>query len=272
LEVIGTAPIKIKRKIKILIMGQVKNTYRYIRLLIIRLLAVLLANKKENLPNSALIIAPHPDDEVFGCAGLMQQLLQQKKQVTVVILTGGEGAYNETLIDKKALAAERRKLTLEAVKILGLSSENIYFLDWEDGQIKNATNKINELECIIEHSQSDAIFVPNLIEGWPDHIYTSKIVQQLIKKQQKTMTLCYYCVWLWYSMPYSKITSINWTKSFLISMNKKEHERKLWAINAYIKPLTPFGKSYSGELPGLFVKANQWKKELYFQAVDLCGK
>lgn len=36
-----------------------------------------------------LVVAPHPDDEVFGCAGLVQQLVQSGTQVDVVIVTGG---------------------------------------------------------------------------------------------------------------------------------------------------------------------------------------
>lgn len=37
-----------------------------------------------------LVVAPHPDDEVFGCAGLVQQLVQSGTQVDVVIVTGGQ--------------------------------------------------------------------------------------------------------------------------------------------------------------------------------------
>ena len=41
-------------------------------------------------PLDALVIAPHPDDEVIGCAGVIQRTLAAKKRVTVVILTNGD--------------------------------------------------------------------------------------------------------------------------------------------------------------------------------------
>ncbi|MFQ9809237.1 MAG: PIG-L deacetylase family protein [Segatella copri] len=35
-----------------------------------------------------MIVAPHPDDEVFGCCGLMQRLIAQGKRVELIIMTG----------------------------------------------------------------------------------------------------------------------------------------------------------------------------------------
>ncbi|WP_240051127.1 PIG-L deacetylase family protein, partial [Bacteroides salyersiae] len=43
---------------------------------------------------SLLIIAPHPDDEVIGCAGLIQRSLNKGNNVYVIILTGGEASHN----------------------------------------------------------------------------------------------------------------------------------------------------------------------------------
>lgn len=39
--------------------------------------------------NLSIIVAPHPDDEVFGCCGLMQRLIAQGKRVELIIMTGG---------------------------------------------------------------------------------------------------------------------------------------------------------------------------------------
>ena len=40
-----------------------------------------------------LILAPHPDDEVIGCAGVIQQALKAGARVKVVYLTNGD--HNE---------------------------------------------------------------------------------------------------------------------------------------------------------------------------------
>ena len=50
---------------------------------------------------SLLIIAPHPDDEVIGCAGLIQRSLNKGNDVYVIILTGGEASHRKKRIGYK---------------------------------------------------------------------------------------------------------------------------------------------------------------------------
>lgn len=40
---------------------------------------------------SVMVFAPHPDDEVIGCAGVIQQALARGARVTVVDITSGDG-------------------------------------------------------------------------------------------------------------------------------------------------------------------------------------
>ena len=49
-------------------------------------------------------------------------------------------------------------------------------------------------------------------------------------------------------------------------MTPSEHELKMKAMDAYIRPLAPCGNPWSGVLPKVFVDANRWNKELYFKA------
>ena len=36
-----------------------------------------------------IVVSPHPDDEMFGCAGLMSRSIAEGKQVKLIIMTGG---------------------------------------------------------------------------------------------------------------------------------------------------------------------------------------
>ncbi|MBD3855728.1 MAG: PIG-L family deacetylase, partial [Acidobacteria bacterium] len=58
-----------------------------------------------------LVLAPHPDDEVFGCGGAIVQLLGAGAEVRSVVLTDG-GAQGD--------ANTRRAEALEASARLGL--------------------------------------------------------------------------------------------------------------------------------------------------------
>lgn len=222
----------------------------------------LVSNKSSLLlPDASIIIAPHPDDEVIGCAGLIQQLLKAGKQVDVVILSGGEKSHSGCChIDETALKETRRNLSRQAAKVVDLPLEHLHFLDYPDGGIAYNHPETNRLKQLIAEVKPNAIFVPHRGEGWSDHIEAGRIAKKLTEKCDG-IQLYEYCVWFWYY----NVWSIDWKNARLIKMNKEEHQCKLKVMDAYITPLAPCGKPWSGVLPKVFVKANQWNKELYFE-------
>ena len=83
-----------------------------------------------------IVVAPHPDDEVFGCAGLMSRSIAEGKQVKLIIMTGGGKSHSGCCnIDEKELIEKRRELTRKAAEVYGLKEENICFLNFSDGEI-----------------------------------------------------------------------------------------------------------------------------------------
>lgn len=89
-----------------------------------------------------LILAPHPDDEAIGCAGLIQQALSAGAQVGVAYLTNGD--HNEVgfIVHEKYpavfaqqfihLGEKRRNEAIKAMQLLGLKRENLVFLGYPD--------------------------------------------------------------------------------------------------------------------------------------------
>src|SRR5450830_2122469 len=65
-----------------------------------------------------LVLAPHPDDEVFGCGGALADLLERGARVDVVLVTdGAAGARNEE--ERGRIASVRREESRCALKALG---------------------------------------------------------------------------------------------------------------------------------------------------------
>jgi LmbE family N-acetylglucosaminyl deacetylase len=97
-----------------------------------------------------MIIAPHPDDESLGTAGLIQAVLEKGGNVQVVIVTNGDGqAAGPVFSDAKILlnpnsyityGRERQKETLKALSVLGVSKDKVIFLGYPDGKLKNLWN------------------------------------------------------------------------------------------------------------------------------------
>ncbi len=90
-----------------------------------------------------LLIAPHPDDETLGGAGLIQKALAVGKRVKVLIMTNGDGfkgavEANEHILsplaaDYRRMGEKRRLESLEAMKRLGVRKEDVTFLGYPDG-------------------------------------------------------------------------------------------------------------------------------------------
>lgn len=82
--------------------------------------------------DKVLIIAPHPDDEAIGCAGVIRHCTQNNISVKVVVLTDGY---------LSASPAERHDESVNAMKTLGLSQDDIIFLGYADGTLSKLLTK-----------------------------------------------------------------------------------------------------------------------------------
>jgi LmbE family N-acetylglucosaminyl deacetylase len=89
-----------------------------------------------------LILAPHPDDEVLGCGGIIQQALALRLPVRVVFLTYGD-FYEWSFVRYKGwpvltprgvegMGEIRHDEALAAASTLGLSSGDVQFLGYPD--------------------------------------------------------------------------------------------------------------------------------------------
>jgi LmbE family N-acetylglucosaminyl deacetylase len=119
-----------------------------------------------------LCVAPHPDDEVFGCGGLLAALAQRGCSVHVVILTcGQQGAADRAGGDATVLGATRREESLRAAAELGIPPP--VFLGLQDRSVRHDAALVESLsQCISSHSPQ-LLLLPSLSEPHPDHQATA---------------------------------------------------------------------------------------------------
>ncbi len=89
-----------------------------------------------------LILAPHPDDEAIGCAGLIQQAVAIGARVRVAYMTNGDHNEAAFIVHEKYPAVfaqqfihmgeERRNEAIKAMQLLGLKREDLVFLGYPD--------------------------------------------------------------------------------------------------------------------------------------------
>ncbi len=89
-----------------------------------------------------LIIAPHPDDEIIGTGGIIQQAVKQNIPLEVLYLTNGDNnelsfiIYEKRIVFKKNaflyMGETRRKESIAAMKSLGVKEDQLIFLGYPD--------------------------------------------------------------------------------------------------------------------------------------------
>lgn len=248
-----------------------KQVFRLVRQFFLRLLAHR-ASTDQAFLDDLVIIAPHPDDEVLGCGGLIAKAVAAGQSVKVVILTSGGAAHNGCCAAGERLVEERRReLAREALEYLGLSAEHIVFLDWQDGKLPRQQDadfaaKANELASLLVRFNPSAVFCPHPFEEWSDHIAAEEMTRAALDQSRLNVTLYHYCVWFWYSLPLRKAFHCDWRNALTLDISKV-YRRKQAAISAYMAPCAPCGNPWSGKLPKEFMRAFLWKKELFFKFV-----
>lgn len=222
------------------------------------------------LPSRLVVVAPHPDDEVLGCAGLVAQAIAKQGQVHIILLTGGGAAHKDCCENRleNILLDKRRSLALAAGAGLGLSTGSFTFLDWPDGDLHRGIlddeGKASQLLKVIHSFSPDAILCPHPFEGWADHVAAEELIRKMVAGMVNKPTLYHYCVWFWHSMSFKKALSCDWKNAIALNISNV-WDLKQVAINEYMSPCAPCGKPWSGVLPRELLKAFQWQKELFFK-------
>ena len=137
----------------------------------------------------ALVFAPHPNDEVFGCGGAIISHIKNGDQVEVIIVTDGglPVAENQKYSD---YPLTRKKESLSAAYILGYGEPE--FLNYPDGGLIVEEKLINQLQSIISNKKPEFVYLPAESEIHPDHIALHKAGTEAAQRLGTKLTLVYY--------------------------------------------------------------------------------
>lgn len=128
----------------------------------------------------ALVLAPHPDDESFGCGGSIARHTAKGSRVKVIFITDGDKGDFEGRFGKDYTLI-RRQSAEKAMLILGV--DDYEFWGYKDRGIHLKEVEILErlLSTIGDFSPS-LIYAPSPYEAHLDHKVTSKIAMNVFKK------------------------------------------------------------------------------------------
>lgn len=122
-----------------------------------------------------MILAPHMDDEVIGCGGMIRLRSLAGCRVACIYLTNGTP---EGCRDREALYRTRVAETKAATAMLGV--KRLYFLDRQDGGGLNPDDGLErELLEIFNREEPGQVFLPNPHDPHPDHHAVACLVSNI---------------------------------------------------------------------------------------------
>lgn len=226
--------------------------------ILIFLVRVFVTGKRLPDFKTVLILAPHPDDEIFGLGGIILQTLQKGGKVNLVYLTDGEASG--VCPDKEEIRIQKIALSEQVCKKLGLDSSTITRLHLSDGAVPHLgqtgfPEAVIQIKGFIESLKPDAVFATHPLDYWPfDHVACAHIAKEAVNKSKHKTQLWYYWVWAWYNIRPWQLLKIRYRKLQKIDISEQIPQKKT-LTDIYLKAFTPEGKSWSGILPQLLIKA-----------------
>jgi GT2 family glycosyltransferase/LmbE family N-acetylglucosaminyl deacetylase len=134
-----------------------------------------------------LVLAPHPDDETFGCGGSLVKHASAGDRVNIVVVTKGEWGEK----DPVSYAQARKKECLRATRELGISEESLEFWELTDRGV--STNQI--LPRLVEKLKDfrpTLIYAPSPWEIHPDHKVTAEALLKAIKSSKASPRVAFF--------------------------------------------------------------------------------
>jgi LmbE family N-acetylglucosaminyl deacetylase len=158
-------------------------------------------------PVDLLVFSPHPDDEVIGTGGVIQQALAAGRTVRIVFSTNGDGYPRAAAAllgkrvsdlspeDMRSLGRERSEEALRAASLLGLSASHLVFLGFRDSALAQAMQQaLPEFIDVVRQARAAVAYVSDGRDDHSDHRATYRLVTAAIREVEPAPPLFTYMV------------------------------------------------------------------------------
>jgi LmbE family N-acetylglucosaminyl deacetylase len=147
-----------------------------------------------------MILAPHPDDEVLGCAGLILESLRNGLAPFIVIVTDGSGSHpNSERFTSTTIKHLRADEAREAVGRLGLPQSRLHFLECRDTaaphQGPDFDRAVKTIAGLAAKSGCGVIAAPWQMDPHSDHLAVHKMAAEVARSEG--LRHLSYPVWGW---------------------------------------------------------------------------
>lgn len=189
-----------------------------------------------------IVIAPHPDDEVLGCAGILAGMRDREADVLMLAVTDGEASHPCSQEWTPSRLRQQRPLeSLRAVDCLGLDANALGWqrLGFPDSAVAGQEDQLVErlLEVI---RPGDRLISTWRLDGHCDHEATGRAAA--FAASQRNACLIEVPIWAWHwARPND--SRIPWARARKLMLDAPVMAKKRRAINAHVSQVTTDGQT-----------------------------
>lgn len=210
-----------------------------------------------------VVVAPHPDDELLACGGLIAMHVARGGRTFVIGVTDGEASHPGSATWTTSALTQARGLERQrGLTLLGVSEENIARLRFPDGQVSRYAGPLQEslgrlLTC------EDVVVTTWSLDGHPDHDAVGRATQSVCAD---VGAVCLQApVWMWH-WSHAGDPRVPWERLRGTRLGRAPLESKMCALSEHRTQLALRDAENGAVLDALILERAQRTAEYFFLA------
>jgi N-acetylglucosamine malate deacetylase 1 len=224
----------------------------------------------KRIGSSALIVAPHPDDETFGCGGTAALMAKGGVAVNVVFLTDGGASHpGHATATHSEIASLRRAEARSAMSILGVDWDKVTFLGARDGSLAGldagqAAEIVDQIATLLSQIAPEAILLPCRRDGSSEHDAAFALVRRALDQARLSPRIFEFPVWSWWNPTLLLRCLLAYRKVWRVELGSTRDLKGI-ALASYASQTLPIPPQSTPALPPGFVSMFLGKEEFFLE-------
>lgn len=192
----------------------------------------------------AVVVAPHPDDEVLAFGGCLAQLARLGTHIQVIAVTDGTASHRGSKTwPVERLVRERPEESRRALQRLGVRTEPLR-LGLPDGGLQGLENLLAErLLPLLENT--DVVFTTWRRDGHPDHEATGHACAFAAARRGARLIEAPVWAWHWAAAGDARLP---WPRARSLQLDEDALDRKRRAVQSFTSQLLPDASTGAGPI------------------------
>ncbi len=187
----------------------------------------------------AVLVAPHPDDEILGAGGLLRLLAGRGARVDIVAVTDGDASHPDSPTATPGdLATRRRAESALALERLGLGGCGVHRLGLGDGQVAAVEDDLRDRLVDLVGDADGSVWCLSTWggDGHPDHEAAGRAARAACAATGARLLT--FPIWTWHWAEPGD-PRVPWSRARSVALDPATRAAKLAAIGCFDSQLRP---------------------------------